>query len=979
MTGLIGKRSVLFRVLVSLSAIFLCLWSILTSVCFQFPSEVNVILGTSNSKVVDDGTEKQINYERGYTDEALEAAVHDACVEAAQEGVTIIKNENGALPMDKTKTVSFFGIGSGNIIYSGASSGYGFASGADLVGALKANGMKVNDTIFEWYKAQGPEEYMKLTGEMGNKTNDNLTISEVPVEKVKSEGAAALATVKSTDIGVLVVARRGGEGAIDLKSSDGADYDNYLDLNAEERDTLKLMKETTSVQIVLLNCNNAFALDFIDDKELGVDAVVWMPYMSDGIQGVADVLTGKVNPSGHLVDTWARSSTSAPSFQNLYQNQWTNYQEVMKLTGSSATGAQDYSSFHNDAFLIYQEGIYVGYKYYETRYEDAVLGQGNADGSAGASYGSSWDYSNEVVRPFGYGESYTTFSEELVSVSEEKTDSFGEKYFEITVKVTNTGSVAGKDTVQIYFQQPYLTGGIEKASICLGGFEKTEILEPGKSQEVTVSVLKRDMASYDYQNAGTYVFEAGDYYFAAGENVHDALNNILAAKGTGVLGNRELAVRKFLDADDSFSLSEQGIEVKNRLSDADINHYGYNISYLSRADWQGTFPETMKLEASTEVIEDLKNLNYTPKTDESEKIKEKYPNYLAGNGGTLSLAMMKGESFDSPLWYDIVDQLSLEELINLNTNGYPGTAAVVSINKPEGNALNGPTGHIEGGYTFPCKVLYAATWNVKCLEKLGELIAEDGLRLGRTGIMGPGVNIHRTPYSGRNFEYYSEDGIFNGIMVWHEIAAYLNIGGEVYVKHFAFNDQETHRFGVSVFGNEQAFREIYLKPFEYAFNRANCNFVMTSYNRVGCTWTGASHPLLQEILRGEWGYKGIITTDNITMALGYADPIAAKFAGIDNWRNRQNQVIGQMYNKYGGTDFKLYEAMRNSAKYSLYTSANSVVMKGISANASVVLVTPWWIPTVITVNIVLALMFLSLAAALVIKERKLNKEGKYNE
>lgn len=972
------NRSVLFRVLVSLLALVLCLWSILTSICFQFPSEVNVILKTSNSKVEDSGTGEEIVYERHYTDEELETAVREHSIRVAQEGTTVIKNTNGALPMDSARTVSFFGIGASNVIFAGASSGYGFAAGADIVGALKANGMDVNETIFNWYKDKTPEEYMGLTGPAGNRTNDGLTISEIPAATVRSEGAAALASVKPTDIGVFVVVRRGGEGALDLKSSNGKDYDNYLDLNDAERDTLRLMKELTEIQIVLINCNNAFSLGFMDDEELGVDAVVWMPYMSDGLQGVADVLTGKVNPSGHLADTWAAVSTSAPSMENIWLNQWTNYQDVLKRTGSSDTAAQDYSYLHNDAFLIYQEGIYVGYKYYETRYEDIVLGRGNADGSAGVStslgYGQNWDYASEVSRPFGYGESYTTFTQELQSVSEEKTDPAGEKIFEVTVKVTNTGSMAGKTPVQVYYQQPYTPGGLEKAAICLGGFEKTEVLEPGASQQVTVTVSKRDMASYDYKNAGTYVFEAGDYYFAVGNNVHDALNNILAAKGADVPGNASNVIKKTMSADTSFSVSQQGVEIHNRLESADINYYGYDVMYLTRNNWQETYPKALSLAATDQVIEDLKNLDYTPKTDEAGQIRAKYPDYMNGNGGALTLGAMRGADFDATVWEELIDQMSLEELIALNTNGYPGTAPVPSIGKPEGNALNGPTGHIQGGYTFPCETFYAATWNTECVDELGALIAEDGLRLDRTGIMGPGVNIHRTPHSGRNFEYFSEDGIFSGIMVSHEIASYLEVGGEVYVKHFAFNDQETHRFGVAVFGNEQALREIYLRPFEYAFNKTACNFVMTSYNRAGCTWTGASHALLQDILRGEWAYKGIITTDNITMALGYADPIAAKLAGVDNWRNRQNQLIGETYNQYAGTDLRLYESMRESAKYSLYTSANSVVMNGVSAGARIIPVTPYWVPLIIGVECAAVVLTVVAGVLLVLKERKIGKE-----
>ena len=970
------------RLTVSVLALLLLVSCIVTSVCFQFPKEVNVILGTASSKLVDNEGDETIQYERHYTDEELEQAYLETNVQTAEEGVVLLKND-GALPLNQGATVSFFGIGAGNIVKFGASSGYGFATGADLCGALENNGINVNRTIFDWFKNRTPAGYLGISGGAGNSTNDNLKIDELPRATVESEGADALASVKPEDIGIFVVTRRAGEGAIDLKSHDGADFDNYLELNEEEKDMLRLMKERTDKQIVLINSNNAISLEFMEDSDLGVDAVLWMPYVAEGIQGVANVLTGVESPSGKLIDTWAACTYSAPAMQNLELNQWTNYEDVLTGTGSSMQSAQDYSYLWTDAFLIYQEGIYVGYKYYETRYEDLVMGRGNADSSAGVSdslgYGNTWNYEEEVNRPFGFGLSYTTFQQELLGVSDELTEEeTGEKYFEVRVRSANTGNVAGKDVIEVYFQQPYFAGGIEKSAICLGGFAKTEKLEPGESQEVSVKVYKRDMASYDYQDAKTYVFESGEYYFSIGSDVHDALNNILADKGYD-LGDADKCEKMNMDEDDSFSVSEQGAEITNRLQQGDINYYYPDVKYLSRSDWEGTYPETLKLEATEEIITDLKNPDYTPKTDEADEIEEKYPDYKNGNGGEMTLAMMKGVEFDSELWDDLIDQLSLEELTALNTNGYPGTAAVESIAKPEGNALNGPTGHIASGdvqgYIFAPAVLFSATWNVEMAEKLGELIAEDGLRIERTGIMGPGVNIHRTPYSGRNFEYFSEDGVFSGIMVQHEIEAYLNVGGEVYVKHFAFNDQETHRFGVAVFGNEQAFREIYLKPFEYAFNKATCNFVMTSYNRVGCTWTGASTALLQDILRGEWGFDGVISTDNITMALGYADPLGGKFAGIDNWRNRQNALIGEVYGEYAGTDLKLYEQMRECAKYILYTSANSVCMNGVSASSHVVKITPYWVPLTIGITAVLGIAVLIAGISLVIVENRKTRKA----
>lgn len=976
------KKNLLFRALTALMCLLLAVSLSGTLIAFQFATTVNNALNTPPTKLVSDGEEgEKVVYASSYdSEEELQAVMADTAATIGEEGVVLLKNENQALPLRGDARVSFFGIGAENILVSGTGSGSGSSTmtadgldSADLKSALEACGIEVNAELYDWYKANTKEDYRGTFPTVKSSDTSGVRVDEIDINTVD------LSSVEPTDIGIFVVTRNGGEGADAVAETvEGMDFEHYLELNDTEKEVLKKMKEMTSTQIVIINSNSAVGLSFLDAEEYGVDACVWMPGTGDaGISGVAATLTNQdgANFSDRLVDTWATYSLSAPACQNLTAVQWSNWQDVMSQTGSADFSSGNFDCLWNDAYVVEQEGIYIGYKYYETRYEDAVLGQGNATSTAGAFVDTTaWNYDQEVSRPFGFGLSYTTFEQKLLGVTESVEEDTGEPCYLVSVQVTNTGSYAGKDVVQVYFQSPYTDydrqNGVEKSAIVLGGFQKTQTLEPGQSETVEVKVLKRDIASYDENNAKTYIFEAGTYYLAVGSDAHDAINNILAVKGAQTAGDPAKVCKMDLAADNSFATSETGAAITNQFDDADLSYFGYESRYLSRSDWAATWPKEEVLTANEQTIASLARANYTPSSDQADEIAAKYPDYLEGNGGSLALVSMRGKSLDDPQWEEILNQMSLEELITLNTNGYPGTAEVLSIGKPGNTAMDGPSGH-KDRFTFPVQVMLGATWNQELAEQYGTLLAEDGFFAEKQGILGPGANIHRTPYAGRNFEYYSEDAIFAGIMLENEIRGYLNVGGEMYVKHFALNDQEDHRFGVSMFASEQAIRETYLRAFEYAFTRGNCNAVMTSFNRIGTTYSGADTGLIQGVLRGEWGFTGIITSDNAVTTCGYIDPISAKIVGTTTWRNGFNSMIRPYYDEYAGTDLGLYEAMRECAKYVLYTSANDINMNGLSENVHVVSVTPWWQTATVAVTLILtALTLLSLAGVVITQKKK---------
>jgi beta-glucosidase len=727
----------------------------------------------------------------------------------------------------------------------------------------------------------------------------------------------------------------------------------------------------------LINSTNAIECDFLTANQYGIDAALWIGYTgSYGLNAIADIIAGEVNPSGRLVDTYCNDNTTAPAMVGFYTSTY---------AGSTDGTNEDFYKISsldgNSSYTIYQEGIYVGYRYYETRYEDVIMGTGNT---------ASYNYAADVAYPFGYGLSYTDFEWSDFDVSFNKS----EDQFEVSVKVTNTGDVAGKEVVQVYFQSPYteydIANGIEKAAVELCGFGKTQILQPGASETVTITVAREEFAAYDRNGAKTYILDAGDYYLTAAKHAHDAVNNVLAAKGYSesdgmdAAGNVDFTYHyenDELDVETYSVSSATGAEITNQLSDADLNYYGYDLTYLSRTDWQETWPVAIEnLEANEQMMEGL-TMYQTYAGEESEGVE--MPTMDADNG--LTLAMFIGVDYDDPMWEDLLDQLTFDEMATLIGKGFHNTAVMESVGKPATLDDNGPQGFTQSlSGVSTCHTAYsdenimAATYNVELMYEVGRSLGNDMLDLGASGLYGPAMNIHRTAYAGRNFEYYSEDGFLSGRIAAAEVAGIQSKGIYVYIKHFAFNDSETDCRCISTYFNEQAARELYLKPFEMAVVEGNAMNVMNSFARVGTIWSGAHKGLMTNILRDEWGMEGFALTDfsgnsalaSYGMFLKSFDVAYGLLAGTDSWDSSADQWTDDLMKLYKD-DPAIVQAMRQASHRVLYTVANSHAMNGISASTVIKSVTPWWKPTLIGLDVVIGLAFLG-CLYMAIRKRKNN-------
>ena len=753
---------------------------------------------------------------------------------------------------------------------------------------------------------------------------------------------------------LVVLSRSGGEGA-DVPSglpeleefmTDG----DYLRLCKEETDMLsgleQLKKDGVFKKIVvLLNSSNALQLDFVD--QYGIDAVLWIGDVGmTGTLGVADILSGKVNPSGRIVDTFMKDNHSAPAMANFGAYRWTNGEEYE--TDSAQNNTQSGIAKCNRDYVVYQEGIYVGYRYFETRYEDTVLGQGNSG---------SWNYDDCVAFPFGFGLSYTDFE-----YSNFKLDANNDGSFTASVDVKNVGSVDGKHTVQIYFQSPYTQYDrdnlVEKAAVELCGFDK-KMIKAGETEHFEIRIDRRDLASYDANKAKTWIFEDGDYYFTVGKNAHDAVNNILAMKGAQVDGKANLAARwtnsKF-DGETFAKSAATGNPITNLFDNADLNKYdgaeGQTVTYLSRQDWTGTYPVTQKLRITEKMWADgLTHEDAGHEAIMNRMISEYWPDTAMpamGAAGKLNAGELAEAKYDDPRWMQLVSQIPYEEMTNLVYNGFHLTQPVPSVNLPGTLDENGPQGFtasLMGGVSamaYTSEDVMAATFNLELIEDMGSCIGEDFLHATEAGadkvyagLYGPGGNIHRTPYSGRNFEYYSEDPFVSNKVSTVEVKAIRDKGVYVFMKHFALNDQEEGRYGIATWSNEQAIRELYLKAFEGPISKSGGN-VMSSFNRIGVVWSGAHRGLMTGILRNEWGMIGAAITDCSVYAK-YMDYRYGVLAGQDLWDGYSRGIA-----TLDGLDKNpaIVAAVQQAVKNIAYNVTHSHAMN--IGNAKIIPITPWW-------------------------------------
>lgn len=951
-------------------AIVLTAAAIVTS---MFDNSLSIFVGGTFNHFEKDPN--AVYYESDFSsDEEMIAYGLELCELVEAEGAALLMNENNALPLQAGSKVSCFSNSSGNLVYGGTGSGNIDASTANtLKGALEEAGMEVNPVLWDFYQSEENADYIRKVG--GMVSLESAKVSELPWSRYTQEVKDSAASYG--DAAIVTFSRVGGEGA-DLSFIG----DNYLALNADEREmmeNLAAMKKDGTIRkiIVLINSANALQVDFLKENEYDVDACLWIGDVGiSGIDAVADILAGNVNPSGSLVDTYCYNNYSSPAMVNFVPTTYGGYQEGVIPENASS-------------YMIYQEGIYIGYKYYETRYEDYVMGTGNAG---------DYHYRDDVAFPFGYGLSYTEFEYDDMEVSYDETNG----QFKVQLKVTNTGDTAGKETVQIYASSPYtqydIENGVEKAAVSLVGFTKTPILEPGESTTVECVVEKRDLASYDAYGAGTYILDEGDYYLTCAKDAHDAVNNVLAAKGYSpadtdgrmdAQGSIQLTCQwnnPSFDAE-SCSASMNGTEIVNRLSDSDINmtqDVAEEIQYLSRSDWEGTFPtEILKLTLTDALTAKLQDVQYNPNNYE----KAEMPTLGAKNG--LKLVDMIGVPYDDPKWDDLLDQMTFDEMVSLIGDSFHWTMPIESIQAPGTRDENGPQGltaslfttDVSDGKTalkataFTSEDVMAATFNTDLLYEIGRVIGNNCIAADIACLYGPGANTHRTPYGGRNFEYYSEDAFLAGEMGKQEVQGMADKGIFVVLKHFALNDCEQDRIGLGVWLTEQAAREIYLKAFQAPVEEANAG-LMIAYTRWGAIWSGGNKGLMTDILREEWGKIGLNITDNVLTS--YVNGVDGLMAGGVSTYDAMLPLVTNQLPKYK-KDAVIVTAMREACHQNLYSIANSAGMNGVGADTKIKKADIAIVRICKTGATVFGLLFVVSLVLWIVKKQKFKKTETYKD
>ena len=940
--------------------IILLVFSILLTaaipVTAYYETMINAALNAQTQKIIP-GENSKIFYWTDY--ESEEDLVNNdmaVCRRVEAEGAALLLNKNNALPLAADAKMSLFSQSASDPVLTGTGSAF-MATGdaVSLYAALQdsfAPGC-VNQELWKFYKTSG---YKRVNAALSGGSPDQYRINEVPWEKYPEALKATFP--QFGDAAIVVLSRSSGEGA-DLPNSLEAlrDYmtdGDYLQLCAEERallDNLMQLKQDGVFKkvIVILNSSSTLQLDFIDDYD--IDALLWVGNLGlNGIPAVADILAGKVNPSGRIVDTFQKDNHAAPAMQNYDAYPYTNAAEL----GLAAAQNNNASGIDkcNQNYVVYQEGIYVGYRYFETRYEDYVLGRGNAG---------DYDYDKLVAFPFGSGLSYTTFDYSDFKITDQGSTILAE------VDVTNTGSVDGKHTVQIYFQSPYtqydIDNGVEKAAVELCGFDKKEIAA-GKTEHFAIEIRKDDLTSYDSNLAKTYIMDAGDYYFTVASDAHNAVNNILMAKGADTArmsgtGDAALTATWTLDEMDTITYSVSaytGNAITNLFEDADLNKYagaeGQTVTYLCRNDWQGTFPTTQSLRVTDAMWADGLTHNAEERTAIVEKMKTLYWQGAtlpeSGTGGALKAIDFVETRYEDSAWDKLVSQISYGDMLNTIYNGAYNTHALPAINLPATMEADGPTGYTKSlmggssGMAFTSEDVIAASYSRDLACLVGKCMAEDMLHSNQNsdstsvaGIYAPGLNIHRSQYLGRHNEYYSEDGWLSGEIAASQVQGIRSKGVLAFAKHFALNDQEQGRYGISVWANEQSIRELYLEAFEGAIRGGAMN-VMTSFNRIGVVWSGAHYGLMTGILRDEWGMEGAAITD-MSMNAKWMDYRMGVLAGQDIWCGQKGSM-----GTLDGTenDPAISSAVHNAMKNIVYSVTRTNAMN--VGDAVVLTVTPTW-------------------------------------
>lgn len=825
------------------------------------------------------------------SDETNEEAA-EVAEEIMEDGIVLLKNES-LLPLNETKKLNIFGWESINPAYGGAGSG-GINDLYDIVSlnqGLENAGFSINQELVDFYNNYGADN-----PEMSIQ-KQSWTLPEPPVDTYNDE--LIKSAKEYSDVAVVVLSRKAGEGHNDIPMDvKKAAYDNnsdeyddfpegehYLQLSQTERDMVDMVCSNFDNVIVIYNGANQFELGFADEYPQ-IKSVVWCPGTGNvGFNALGKVFSGEVNPSGKTPDTFIYDMTTAPWWNNAEKIEYTNLAD-MAVEGMNAGTAQVYAP----AFTNYVEGIYVGYKYYETAAQEGAI-----------------DYDKTVQYPFGYGLSYTEFEQKMGELEEK------DGQISVDVVVTNTGDVAGKDVVEVYYNPPYTNGGIEKASANLIEFAKTDLLQPGESQNVTVTFSIEDMASYDENNAKAYVLEKGDYVISINSDSHTVLDQKTYTADADVVYEGENK-----RASDDTAATNVFEEAKG------------NITYLSRADHFANYEEATAAPASAElgepyVSEYHLNSNFDKTTYLNDE--DVMPTTGADNG--LTLADMRDADYDDPRWEKLLDQLTVDEMANMIAMAGYQTAAMDSVGKVATLDFDGPAA-INNNFTgvgsigFPIEVVVASTWNKELAQAWGECMGKMSQEMGAEGWYAPGMNTHRTAFGARNYEYFSEDGVLAGNMGAKAVEGARKYGVYSYIKHFALYEGNAKM--VSVWSNEQAIREIYLKPFEISVKQGGANAVMVSWSFLGDKWTGESSNLMNTVLRDEWGFRGMALTDFFrNNGHGFMNADAALANGVDAMLSTFNGEENNVANQKHPTSVL---QMRNACKNVMYTVVSSWAYDG---------------------------------------------------
>ena len=882
----------------------------------------------------------------GTINEETSAKATQLVNEITAEGVVLAKDEDNVLPVASGSKLNVFGWSSTNPCYGGTGSGALNTAYpvTDLLTGLHDAGIETNEELSKFYtdyKADRPSVGMVEQDWTLPEPNVNLYTDEmmenakafsdtamVVITRVGGEGADLPTDMASVVDGSWIrrVAQAYGSergtayynGTYDDSLNEGNDWDkgdHFLQLSNREEDLLDLVTSNFDNVILVYNGANAFQMDFLKDYPQIKGVLLCPGTGQSGFEGFGKVVSGEVNPSGRTADTYVSDLTAAPWWNNFGDFKYTNTEDLNS----------DASFFDPEgatpSFVNYVEGIYVGYKFYETAADEGLI-----------------NYDDEVVFPFGYGLSYTSFTKEMSSITSDGTN------LNFTVTVTNTGSAAGKDVVEIYSNPPYTNGGIEKASANLLDFAKTNELAPGESQTMEFSIPVEDLASYDYQTNGCYVLEAGDYIISANNDSHNVADSETYTVASDIVYN------------ESNKRSSDAVAATNEFDFAEGD-----ITYLSRADGFANYAEATAAPANYEMSDADKAVfynahSYTESGYEADD-DANAEDITTGAKNGLKLVELRGVDYNDPKWDDLLDQMTIEDMQQLIGFGGYQTAAVTSIEKVRTNDCDGPAS-INNNFTgvgsvgFPAATLIGMTWSKELAYSFGDSIGEMANEMDTSGWYGPAMNIHRTAFAGRNFEYYSEDGVLSGVMASNAIKGAQEHGVYAYMKHFALNDQEGNRTSMAAtWSNEQAIREIYLKPFEMSVKDADSHAVMSSFNYIGNRWAGGCSELLKNVLRGEWGFVGFVETDYFGV-YGYmtADQ------GVRNGSDLMLCTTGNDFNTVTVLTNSSKQALREASKNILYTVVNSRAYAEENLNPGM----PKWKIIMIGADVIVALLIVGL-------------------